>query len=132
MYRVYDKKSECWVRENVYISFNKDLLIGKKHLFNTLKLSRSSSDKYIIQESIGLEDANKRFIYEGDIAKVEVTDEVNNTTFIVTGVISYYTDHACYYLFDYQNNKYYPLSKKICEKMEIIGNVIENSNLLPS
>lgn len=132
MYRVYDKKYECWVRENIYLSFNKDLLIGKKHLFNTLKLSRTSNDRYILQESIGLKDVNKKYIFEGDIAKVEVTNEENKTTMLVTGVIAYYPDHAAYYLFDVQNSKYYPITSEIAKYMEVIGNTIENKELLPS
>lgn len=130
-YRVYDKKDECWVRENIYLSFNKDLLVAKKSLFNTLKLSLASDRRFILQESIELKDKKKRLIFEGDIVKVETTNEDNKTTTVVTGVVAYYPNHAAFYLFDYQNSKYYPITSDITKYMEIIGNVIENKDLLP-
>lgn len=130
-YRVYDKKDECWVRENIYLSFNKDLLVAKKSLFNTLKLSLVSDSRFILQESIELKDKKKRLIFEGDIVKVEIVNEEDKVTTVVTGVVAYYPDYAAFYLFDYQNSKYYPITSDITKYMEIIGNVIENKDLLP-
>lgn len=130
MYRVYDKKKERWVKDGIYLTPNEDLSTSTKALFGTEKLSLASNQRYVLQKSIGLKDMRKVSIFEGDIASVTICNE--NEELIVIGVVAYYPDHASYYLFDYQNAKYYPINSEICKHLEIIGNVIDNSNLLPS
>lgn len=130
MYRVYDKKKNHWVKEGIYLSPNEDLSTSTKALFGTEKLSLVSSQRYILQKDIGLKDMRKISIFEGDIASVTIYNE--NKEMTVVGIIAYYPDHASYYLFDYQNAKYYPINSEVCKHLEIIGNVIDNDGLLPS
>lgn len=130
MYRVYDKKKNHWVKEGIYLSPNADLSTSTKALFGAEKLSLVSSQRYILQKDIELKDKNNVLIFEGDVAKVMVNNE--NEEMIVVGVIAYYSEHASYYLFDYQNTKYYPINSDICKHLEVIGNVVDNDGLLPS
>lgn len=124
MYRVYDNKECKWVREGIYLSPNNDLSTSKKALFGTEKLSLASEHRYTYHRDIGLNDVNGHIIFEGDICKI---DRLN-----VIGVIVYVSEHASYYLLDEKNFKYYPLSEDRCREIEIIGNIFENKDLLPS
>ena len=124
MYRVYDNKEKCWVKKGVYISPNNDLSISKKAMFGTEKLSLVSNQRYVFHRDIGLRDMNNTLIFEGDVCRIARLDTV--------GVIAYYPEHAAYYLFDYTNSKYYTLGIDKCKEIEIIGNVFDNDDLLPS
>ena len=124
MYRVYDSKEKCWVKEGIYISPNNDLSISKKAMFGAEKLSLVSYQRYIFHRDIGLHDMNETLIFEGDICRIARLD--------VIGVIAYCSEHASYYLFDYTNSKYYVLGITKCKEIEVIGNVLENNDLLPS
>jgi hypothetical protein len=122
MYRVFDNVEKRWVREGIYLSPNNDLSTSKKVLFGSEKLSLVSSQRYIFHRDIGLCDKNEVLIFEGDIGKIKSLDSI--------GLITYVPEHASYYLLDYKNSKYYTLGEANCKEIEIIGNVLENSNLI--
>lgn len=124
MYRVYDNVEKCWVKKEIYISPNDDLSMSKKSMFGTEKLSLVSNQRYIFHKDIGLRDMNKTPIFEGDICKIAKLN--------VVGVIAYCFEHAAYYLFDYSNFRYYSLGIDKCKEIEVIGNVFDNNDLLPS
>lgn len=122
MYRVFDTVGRRWVREGIYLSPNNDLYISKKALFGTKKLSLVSDNRYIWHRDIGLVDKNKKLVFEGDICKCK------DGAF--TGVVSYVHEHAAYYLLDNEHMTYYPLGAEYMDKVEVIGNVLEDQNLL--
>lgn len=126
MYRVYDNKENVWLREGFFISPNGDMYISDKRIFGNLhRLLLVPEQRFIVQYGIGANDINGKLIFEGDICKIVERN--------VIGVIAYIPEHASYYLLDNKNFKYYPLHEKsIGEYIEVIGNVCENSDLLPS
>lgn len=126
-FRVYDKKNEEWVKnlQDFYLAYNNDLYISNKRPLGTEKLSLVSTEKYVYQVDIGLSDANGNLIFEGDICKIKHLEDV-------IGVITYVNEHASYYLLDYKNSKYYPLTEEHCRQIEIIGNIFENKDLISS
>lgn len=124
MYRVYDTKENKWVKEGIYLSPNNDLSTSKKAMFGAEKLTLVSNQRYVDQRDIGLHDKNGNLIFEGDICKI---NHLN-----VIGVIAYAPFHAAYYLFDYEHSKYYVLNAEKCKLMEIVGNIFENRDLIPS
>lgn len=124
MYRVYDKKTENWIRDNVYLTPTEDIYIVKKRkIFGYEKTSLVSEDRYIWQKEIGLQDKNKILIFEGDICRLENKKDV-------VGVVTYIKEHASYYLLDNKNKSYYILDEAFCKNMKIIGNVFNNKDLL--
>jgi hypothetical protein len=119
MYRVYDKKEKKWSQDNFYLSKNEDLYISKKSWFGREKLTLVPSIQYVWQKDIGLYDKNDTLIYEGDICKIESLD--------IAGIITYVSEFAAFVLLDYDNNKYYELSKERCSNdVVIVGNIFEN------
>ena len=122
MYRIYDNKEKCWVRDGFYLSPNGDLSTSKKALFGAEKLSLVSEQRYTFHRDIGLCDKNNTLIFEGDICKIELLN--------IIGVVAYVYDRASYYLLDYKNSKYYTLGASNCKEIEIIGNIFDNSDLI--
>ena len=122
MFRVYDNKEKKWVKKDIYLAPNNDLFQSQKKLFGIEKLSLIPETRYIHQIDIGLYDENRKLMFEGDILKNESEG--------VIGVIAYSTSQAAYLLFDYKNSKYYPLGEIICKQCKVVGNVLENYDLL--
>ena len=122
MYRVYNNKEKCWVRDGVYLSPNNDLSTSKKTLFGAEKLSLVSDNRYTWHRDIGLYDKNNKLVFEGDICKCKDG--------VFTGVVSYVREHAAYYLLDDEHMTYYPLGVEHMDMVEVIGNVLENQDLL--
>lgn len=124
MYKIYDTNEKSWVKDNVYLAPNGDIYIAKKTLFGTEKLSLVSSQRYISLNNIRIFDKNSKPIFEGDICKIEAVNAI--------GVVGYTEEHASYYLFDYNNSKYYSLGFDKGKEIEIIGNMLDNPDLMPS
>ena len=127
MYRVYDNKEKCWVRDDFFISPNGDMYVSDKRIFTKFshKLMLVPEQRFIVHRYIGMKDSNGKRIFEGDICKIANRN--------VIGVIAYVPQHASYYLLDDKHLKYYPLYEHlIMEQVEVIGNVCENNDLLPS
>lgn len=127
MYRVYDNKEKCWVRDGFFISPNGDMYVYDKHTFHKFshKLVLVPEQRFVVHRGIGMNDSNGKPIFEGDICKITERN--------IIGVIAYIPQHASYYLMDEKNLKYYPLYEKLIgEQVEVIGNVCENNDLLPS
>ena len=128
MFRVYDNVERGWVQDCIYLSPNDDLSVEqtKKSLFGKTKtkLTLVSEQRYIYQRDIGLLDKKGNLIFEGDICGTKSND--------VMGVIAYVPEHASYYLLDDRTLKYYPLGEERCKQLEVIGNIFENKDLLPS
>lgn len=124
MYRVYDNKEHCWVNKGIYISPNDGLSISKKVLFGTEKLNLVSNKRYTFHRDIGLHDKNNILIFEGDICKITTDDSE------VIGIVAYCAEHASYYIFDYINSHYYTMGLYKCDKIEVIGNVLDDDYLL--
>ena len=122
MYRVYDNKGKCWVREGIYLSPNNDLSISKKTFFGTEKLSLVSDHRYVYHRDIGLPDKNNHLIFEGDICK--------NERLNIVGLISYIESNASYCFLDYDNSTWYTLGTEACKELEIIGNIFDNIDLI--
>lgn len=123
MFRVYSNKTKSLVRYGIYLAPNGDLFASKKSLFGREKLSLISEQNYTIHRDIGLFSRNAKMIFEGDICKSDDPD--------VIGVVTYIPEHASYYLLNDKTLKYYPLTIERCIELEIIGNVIENPELIP-
>lgn len=117
VFRVYDVEEGKWVKDRCFMDSSENLHIANKTFFGNVKISLVSSDRYIYQYEIGLDDANGVPIYEGDIC--ESTDGK-------VGIITYVPEFASYLILDYKTKKHFILTAKICsENLKVIGNVFE-------
>lgn len=128
MYRVYDLKEKKFKDVHIYLSPNpySDLYVLKWGLFGRKKFVLASPERYIYHRDIGLCDKDDVLIYEGDIVEAQVNEDR-----IVTGLITYAHELASYIILCYDSNEYFTLSNEVCSYVKVIGNVIENKELLP-
>ena len=124
MYRLYDHKEKAWVRDDFYVSFFGDVYLSKKTLFGNDKMSLASENQYTLHQDIGYYDKNGRLIFEGDICEIVIDDKV------LVCVVAYVAERASYMLLDYKYNSYYQFYEGVKERVEVIGNVLENQNLV--
>lgn len=127
MYRAYDTVKNKWVSD-VYMSPNpfSNLYIFKKNIFGKNKLIVADPNRYVVHKEIGIDDKYDTSIYEGDIIKAETAD---GKKFI--GLVAYAHEFAAYVVFRYNPDEYYVLGSDISSNIEVIGNVFDNSDLLP-
>lgn len=117
VFRVYDVEEGKWVKDRCFMDSSENLHIANKTFFGNVKMNLVSSDRYIYQYEIGLDDVNGVPIYEGDIC--ESTDGK-------VGIITYVPEFASYLILDYKTKKHFILTAKICsENLKVIGNVFE-------
>ena len=126
MYRVFDRKEKHWVKEGIYLSPNNDLSTSKNAVFGNVKLSLSSDERYTWHRDIGLYDKDNVLIYEGDIVEANLDEEKK-----IIALVSYSLEFASYVLLDFKEHKYYTLGMNKCKFIKVIGNVFDNSDLLP-
>ena len=131
MFRVYDNKLKEWCNDMFCVSSDGDLYIVEHSKFGKDKIRLVSDDRYTYQNDIGTYDMNGNLIFEGDIISNHIEPGL-------IGVVAYAPEHASYYVFDKKNLEYYRLTKSdpdlkiegTLEKMEVIGNVFDNQELL--
>lgn len=118
-YRVYDKKRKNWVKNNIYLNPDGELVESKKSLFGN-KLTFVDQNRYVYQKYIELEDKNGTPIYIGDYIKAKVTNDE-----IITGMVTYASELSSYIILCFNIDKFYTLGTDICDRIEVIGNVFE-------
>lgn len=127
MFRIYDNEAKKWVKDDAFISQIGDVFIAKKSRmskFGYEKMQLVSERKYTVQYSIGVNDKNGKLIYAGDICKCDIEDGI-------ICVIAYTAEKGAYLLFDTENMVYYPIVEELWNKIEVIGNVMENGDIIP-
>lgn len=128
MFRVYDNENNKWVKDDVFVSQIGDVFIAKKSRmskFGYEKMNLVSERKYSVQYSIGINDKNGRLIYAGDICKCDIEGGI-------LCVVAYAADKGAYLLFDTENMVYYPILEELWSKVEVVGNVTDNPNMVPA
>lgn len=132
-FRVWDNKNNhMYNNENsellfrgryIYLLYLKDNRTGIE--FEKAEEIRYNKLDFVLMQSTGLEDRNKKEIFEGDIVKIVGID----TIFTVK-----YYDNSCRFALkseqDRTGNTHYDLNKKIAKDIEIIGNIYKNKELL--
>lgn len=121
MFRVFDRKKETFVQDNIFLSPNGNLYMLKRNIFGIDKLVILSQDRYAYTKSIDLYDKNGTLIYEGDYVKAQVAEDK-----VVIGLVTYAHELSSYVIICFDSEEFYSLGSEVCEYIVVIGNVFEN------
>lgn len=118
-YRVYDKKRKKFIKDNVYLTPDGELVESKKSIFGN-RLSFVDQDRYVYQKAIELNDKNNAPIYIGDYLEAKVDDDR-----IVTGLVTYADELSSYIILCFETDEFFTLGTQVCEYIKIVGNVFD-------
>lgn len=124
MFRVYDNVNKKWIRKEILLSMDEELMMCEDALFGTNKIRPLSDEKYTWHQSIGVYDKCGKMIYEGDICEIELEGET------IHCLVAYVHERASYMFLDYEYSAAYGFYKEINNQIKIVGNVFDNEDLI--
>jgi len=113
--------------DNAFLSPDGDLYQWKRAFLSFGKIRRLSFTDYKYHNAIGICDKKYVDIHEGDICKLALPLEDKE----VVGVISFAEELCGYIMLDDIEMHFYPIEKSMSPYIEVIGNVLQNADLLP-
>lgn len=120
-YRVYDKKKKRFITDNIFLTPDGELVESKKSLFGN-KMTFVDGGRFVYQKAIGLSDKNGKEIYIGDHLEARVSEDR-----AVRGLVIFAEELSAYIILCFDSDEYFTLGTEICEYIEVIGNVFEES-----
>lgn len=124
MYRVYDKKKDKFVQDNIFLTPDGDLVEPKKSVFGG-KLTFVDQDRYVFQKYIELNDKNGVPIYIGDYVKAQVAEDKE-----VIGLVTLAAELSAYVILCFDTDEYFTLGNEVCSLIEVVGNVFKEPKKL--
>lgn len=119
-YRVWDKKEKKMIYDAE--SYPLDRYDPQETAFIDFYTFEGS---YTLMQYIGLRDAKRKKIFEGDIVKVISTQ----TQEVCKGEVSYYEGKAMYVI-EIDNGSFLTFASCDVSRVEVLGNIFENSGIL--
>lgn len=118
-FRVYDKKKKHFIKDNIYLNPDGELIESKKSLFGN-KMTFVDQNRYVYQRSIGLPDMNGKEIYIGDYLEARVADDR-----IVRGIVTFAEELSAYIILCFDSDELYTLGTDVIQYIKVVGNVFE-------
>lgn len=120
MFRVYDNKLKKWVKNDICLRPDGELMLIKRSMFGSVKLTLLSSSRYVYHRDIDLYDKAEVLVYEGDYIKAHVDENKD-----VIGVVAYAAELSSYVILCVDSDEFYTLGSEVCEYIEVVGNVFD-------
>lgn len=121
IFRVFDEETKRPVSSRVLLSPDGDLLTFERKWFRS-GLRTLPDNRYILHRFTYLHDKHGKDLFEGDICI--------GKDGAFTGIVTYIQAHAAFYLIDDLDHTYYPLSVDCEHLIEIVGNVVQNPEMV--
>jgi uncharacterized phage protein (TIGR01671 family) len=108
-----------WDRENSSMIYSVRK-INSIYALATTEKHNGNNLKYVIMQSAGVQDSNRKMIYEGDILRAK------NST-LKDLVVCYNISEGLLNMYSPQDNGWHKIDYKVCYKYtEIVGNIYEH------
>lgn len=120
MFRVYDNKHKNWLKDNVCMRPDGELMLVKRSMFGSVKLTLISPSRYICHKAIDLLDKNQQQVFEGDYIQAQVAEDKS-----VIGLVAFATELSSYVILCVDSDEFYTLGSEVCEYIQVIGNVFD-------
>lgn len=118
-YRVYDKKKKKFIKDNMLLTPDGELLQSTKTLFGN-RLSFVSQERYVYQKSIELDDKDGTPIYIGDYLEAQVAEDK-----IIQGLVTYANELSSYIIICFDTDEFFTLGTQVCQHIKVVGNVFD-------
>ncbi len=119
-YRVFDNKHKKWITEDICLRPDGELMMIKRSIFGTVKLTQLSSSRYIYHRDINLYDKNGVLVHEGDYICARVAEDREEI-----GLVSYAHELSAYVILCVNSDVFYTLGSDVSSEIEVIGNVFD-------
>ena len=118
-YRVYDKKKERFVTDNIYLTPEGELVESKKSLWGN-KMTFVDNNRYVYQKSTELFDKNDKEVFVGDYLSAEVSEGR-----IIEGLVTFADELGSFIILCFETDEYFVLSQAVCSKIKVTKNVFD-------
>lgn len=118
-FRVYDKKKKKFVKDNMLLTPDGELLQATKTMFGN-RLSFVSQERYVYQKAIELEDKDGKQIFVGDYLEAQIADDK-----IVQGLVSYAPELSSYIILCFETDEFFAIGTQVADRIKVVGNVFD-------
>lgn len=118
-YRVYDKKKKKFIKDNMLLTPDGELLQATKTMFGN-RLSFVSQERYVYQKAIELEDKDGKQIFVGDYLEAQIADDK-----IVQGLVSYAPELSSYIILCFETDEFFAIGTQVADRIKVVGNVFD-------
>ena len=119
-YRVYDKKRKKFIKDNIFLTPDGELVESKKSIFGN-KMTFVDQNRYVFQKSTSLSDKDDVEIFVGDYLEAVVADDR-----VIKGMATYAEELAAFIILCFETNEYFVLGQSVCDRVKIVGNVFDD------
>lgn len=120
-FRVYDRKKKKFIKDNIFLTPDGELVEPKKSLFGN-KFTFVDQDRYVYQKCIDLNDKNGTPIHIGDYLEAQVAEDR-----VVQGIVTFAEELSSYIILCFDSGEYFTLGTDVCDYIEIVNNVFDDS-----
>ena len=121
MFRIYDTKEKVWLKENIHLKPDGELVAVKRSIFGLFKmLIPLNQNRYICHRAIDLWDMNGVQVYEGDYVLARIDEDKT-----IVGLVVFAQELSSYIILSENSDEFFTLGNEVTEFIEVVGNVFD-------
>lgn len=121
MFRVYDTKEKVWIKENICLKPDGELVTVKRNIFGLFKLLIPlNQNRYVYHRAIDLWDKDGTQVHEGDYILAKVDEDKT-----IVGLVVFAQELSSYIILSESSDEFFTLGNEVTEFIEVVGNVFD-------